>query len=714
MSGRQLPGESGFRDSTGKSHTVKYGDPEVRLNADKKTGLGGIAYRLKAATATGGDSVRVVVAVDDGWFTIRNADVPVTLQGVSGIRTLTADGMSGSDLIRSGYQYRCTAFKLRDTDAETPIPAPDLQTYLQNLELHPGGGKTQTVSVSAFGLNASGKKPAAKHGNATDSCHVGSGKLDDGTIGRVSATVNIFDVTFDLHDVTDDGSINRVLEGMYYATKLTANAGRGLDASTLNVTVGGKPLTLNHDFTFDEATGTLTIPAPKVTGDVRITVKAKRLVTLRNTWDPEPSVTLPVPNGKPLDETSLNEAANKHLMKDGYRLRGYLKDGAKWDLQTPITEDITLNPHWELEAPVVTIKPPTARQEHRNAQVELRAEAKLDKPSNVAFTYQWSKDGMELSGKTDARLTVTDPGTYTVTVTVTDPATNVSSQAKAMAVVAAPHQRTVTLKGRDGFESVLTRFTVANGDKLTRGQLDGKVAQGGYTITKYTKPDGSEWSFGDEVRTDLTLQPHYELKAPTVTVTAKPSKLASVGDKSTLNVRVIPPVPNATITYRWFKDGASITDVTDSTHETTHWGMYLVEVTVTDPRTGMSSKGSTSVSVGAPDKHRVTVKEKDGTHVYLTLDVYNGGTVGAGDLSNVKKDGYVLAGWVKADGSPFKPGKDKITSSLTISPLWKPGEPAKPKKVLTDTGLAVVAPAVAVALLLTAAGALVVFRRRNQ
>ena len=555
----------------------------------------------------------------------------------------------------------------------------------------------------------SGKWHAANNGGSgVDGFYVEFDNLDKDKIGRVTGTVNIFDVKFQLHNMTSGDSMNRVLEGMFYKATLRPEDGRELDEATVKVTVGDRELG-KGEYSFGSNTGTLTIPGKHVTGDIGVTAMAKRIVTLQGPGISTP-VTVHVPNGKSLDKDTLD----KEIVKAGYSISGYLKDGAPWDFQALVTEDMTLTPQWMLEAPIVTVKPTATRLEERNSKVHLHAEAKHDKVPTVTFTYQWSKDGKEIPGQTGDKLTVTDPGKYTVTVTGTDPATNVSSQATATATVAAPHQRTVTLKGRDGFKSVFTKLTVTNGDRLTRGQLDDKVAQNGYTITKYTKPDGSEWRFGDAVRADLTLQPHYALKAPTVTVTADPPRIGLVGGKSTLNVQVTPPVPGAKISYLWFRDGAPVTDMTESTHQTTQWGMYLVEVTVTDPKTGMSSKSSMSVTIGAPDKHRVTVKEKDGTRVYLTLDVYNGGLVDMAELSRVKKDGHVLDGWVREDGSTFSPGTDKITSSLTISPLWKPVEPAaRPKRALTDTGLAVAAPAVAAALLLTAAGALVALRRRR-
>lgn len=599
---------------------------DVDLNMGKKTGVKGISYQLGNASVTGSSAVYVVVEVDDGWFTVSNADVPLAMQAAPGVYSLDAEGNVTKDLIRPG-RHRYTAFKLSgngSTSGQKGVSASDLQSYLQKLIFHPGSGRTQTVSVTTwhvplqatYGSNRSQKKthdahvfgghgyafiedasnghriagtPSATSGNGANSkgmngrfdraygmapfvslwgkgghlltlesrdesnlihnlfdgksgfiggarstadkakknestidstcsgdgwywvsgpsagtkfwsgsgvsgsaipgvfanwgagqpansneeCYVqygGSGTwaavkdkngstpqgfyvefedLTDEQMGRVSATVTIFDVTFNLRDVkVGDNSISRVLEREPYETTLLAEHDRGMDLASLKVTAGGTPLTLGSEFTFDEKTGKLVIPGEKVTGDVAVTAAANRLVTLVNPWGSEPSVTLRVPNGKPLDEQVVNEAAKK-LMRSGYTFDGFVKDGAKWDFATPVNDDITLNAHWTLETPTVTVKPPEARLDGHNAKVTLQAEAKLDKVPGAMFVYQWSKDGEPMQGQTGRTLTVGEAGVYTVTVTATDPATGMSSVGEASAkvtVLAKPKPPTVEPK----------------------------------------------------------------------------------------------------------------------------------------------------------------------------------------------------------------------------------------------------------------------------
>ncbi|NMN01945.1 cell wall/surface repeat protein, partial [Bifidobacterium sp. DSM 109963] len=105
-------------------------------------------------------------------------------------------------------------------------------------------------------------------------------KLDEaGT--TASAAVQRVNVTYDLDDnkVTSSTTDTKVLtNNVDYSTTLTAAAGRTLDTSSVKVTVGGNELAA-ADYTFDKDTGELTVPAAKVTGDVKVSAKVMRNVT---------------------------------------------------------------------------------------------------------------------------------------------------------------------------------------------------------------------------------------------------------------------------------------------------------------------------------------------------------------------------------------------------------------------------------------------------
>ena len=538
----------------------------------------------------------------------------------------------------------------------------------------------------------------------------------DGTgskVKRVTGTAKTASVTYDLLDVTASNMNSRVLQGMPFETTLHPEGGRQLDAASLKVTVGGRPLERGKGFNFNGGTGRLHIPGEHVTGDVTVTAKAKRFVDLVDRWTSQTLVRLQLGYGEMLDVTLLDTHVGAN---PGYTLVGYtMRDGSKWDFATPVTQDLTLMPLWTLNAPTVSIWPPFPRLDRRDATVMLHASSKVDMVPHATFTYQWSKDGQPLDGGVNGVLSVGEPGVYMVQVTATDPRTGLTSMAQDAVTVAAPQRHTVTVQGKGGFSSLMERLTVTNGDKLSKSELDERANRAGYRIVGYVKPDGTPWSFDAEVLASLTLHPQYEMIPPTLKATARPAKLVSVGDKSTLSASAMSQIDGVTFVYRWSRGGKSV-GVGESL-VTGEPGVYMVEVTATDPNTGMSATNKAFVTLEAPSKHRVTVRERDGSKVYLTLDVPNGGLLGMSTLVGVSRNGHAPVGWITSDGAKFDPAKDRITGQLTIHPQWRPvvrlGKPAKPAVTLVDTGLAVAVPVVTLALLVAAAGALAALRRRR-
>ncbi|NMN02834.1 hypothetical protein, partial [Bifidobacterium panos] len=93
-----------------------------------------------------------------------------------------------------------------------------------------------------------------------------------------SGSVERVDVSYDLDNVTATPAPSKALAGEAFSTTLTAATGRSLDVSSVSVSVGGKKLAKDTDYTFDEATGELVIPAGNVTGNVAISAKVLRQV----------------------------------------------------------------------------------------------------------------------------------------------------------------------------------------------------------------------------------------------------------------------------------------------------------------------------------------------------------------------------------------------------------------------------------------------------
>ncbi|NMN02029.1 InlB B-repeat-containing protein [Bifidobacterium panos] len=98
-----------------------------------------------------------------------------------------------------------------------------------------------------------------------------------------SGSVERVDVSYDLDDgaVTSSNTAVKALVGEAFKTTLTATKaadGRALDVSSVSVSVGGKKLAKDTDYTFNETTGELTIKAENVTGNVSVSAKVLRQV----------------------------------------------------------------------------------------------------------------------------------------------------------------------------------------------------------------------------------------------------------------------------------------------------------------------------------------------------------------------------------------------------------------------------------------------------
>ena len=100
------------------------------------------------------------------------------------------------------------------------------------------------------------------YGSVTVTFNAATGEI---SYTQTAGTVN---VTINGTNVTSDGA-KTVTAGKDYTATLSAASGYGLPA-TVTVTVGGQSIT---DFTYDRATGKITIPGSAVQGDIQITAK---------------------------------------------------------------------------------------------------------------------------------------------------------------------------------------------------------------------------------------------------------------------------------------------------------------------------------------------------------------------------------------------------------------------------------------------------------
>ncbi len=125
--------------------------------------------------------------------------------------------------------------------------------------------------------------------------------------------------------------------------------------------------------------------------------------------------------------------------KTGYTLKGWATaDGTAWDMENGVvSENITLIPVWELNAPEVSLKADkTSVQEGES--ITLTAEASHASAS-ATFVYAWYKDGALIEGQTGASLSVTQSGSYLVKVSAADGEfTSAQTESEAVSCTVAP------------------------------------------------------------------------------------------------------------------------------------------------------------------------------------------------------------------------------------------------------------------------------------
>lgn len=139
---------------------------------------------------------------------------------------------------------------------------------------------------------------------------------------------------------------------------------------------------------------------------------------------------------------------------------------------------------WALAVPAVTVEA-SASSIHVEGNVTLTAKAShsLD---NVAFSYQWYKDGIALSGETGETLTVSEAGSYTVKVAAEND-TYVSVEAESTPVV-------ITVEGHV-YVPVVTEPTCTE-----QGYTTYTCSCGESYVTNYTEATGH--SFSDKWSSD--------------------------------------------------------------------------------------------------------------------------------------------------------------------------------------------------------------------
>jgi hypothetical protein len=218
----------------------------------------------------------------------------------------------------------------------------------------------------------------------------------------------------------------------------------------------------------------------------------------------------------------------------------------------------------------------------------------LNANTGTGLTYQWKKDGTNISGATSSSFTATIAGSYTVLVTNSSNCSS-TSNATIVTVNNIPTTPTLTATGNLTFcqgGSVTLTSSSSNGNQWYNNGTLIPVATGStylangtgvYTVTTTTGSCASPIS-----------------NAITVTVNALPSSVITaagptafcVGGSVVLNANT-----GTGLTYQWKKDGTDISGVTASSFTATVAGSYTV--LVTNSSNCSSTSNATIVTIGS-------------------------------------------------------------------------------------------------------------------
>ncbi|MHA8050405.1 Ig-like domain-containing protein, partial [Aquirufa sp. ROCK-SH2] len=225
---------------------------------------------------------------------------------------------------------------------------------------------------------------------------------------------------------------------------------------------------------------------------------------------------------------------------------------------------------------------------------------KLEVSSNAVSgaTYQWYKDGVILTGETNAIYNATSAGSYTVKVN-----NGVCTTESAVTKILPPASASTTLAP-----------TVCAGEIITIS-----ADPTGYTNPTYQweMNTGSGWvnvpSNGTSVNYDAAVSGQYRVNItsssvtstscpiditinalPTVTLAVAPSASVCAGTPSTITAT---PVGASPFTYKWRTGGVEMSTQTASSFSTSTSGTFDVKVTDTNGCSAISSQSTITVNV---------------------------------------------------------------------------------------------------------------------
>jgi hypothetical protein len=309
------------------------------------------------------------------------------------------------------------------------------------------------------------------------------------------------------------------------------------------------------------------------------------LILLKNTMKsiPTPVITADGPlsfqSGKSVTLTAKPDTGYTYQWsKNGINISAATSARLTVDKSGSYTVTISLNDETATSAPVdvkVVIPTPVITADGPLSFPSGKSVTLTAKP-DTGYTYQWSKNGVNISVATSARLTVDKSGSYTVTISLNDE-TAISAPVVVKVIVPTP---VITADGPLSFQSGKSVTLTAKPDTgYTYQWSKNGINISAATSTRLTVDKSGSYTVTISLNDETAISAPVVVKVivPTPVITPDGPLSFPSGKSVTLTAK-----PDTGYTYQWSKNGIIISAATNATLIVNKSGSYTVNISLSD------------------------------------------------------------------------------------------------------------------------------------